>query len=300
MNMRVLVTGAHGQVGYELLQRAPLGFVVFGYGSQDLDIGNAEQIRAVFDAVKPELVINAAAYTAVDKAESDADRAYAVNSDGVRLLATAAEGMGIPLLHISTDYVFNGEGDKPYTPDDIPNPTGVYGLSKLAGEKQLQSQCSRHLVLRTSWVFGAHGNNFVKTMLRLGNDRDTLSVVADQYGGPTSAGSIADALWTLALIFQREGGLDWGVYHYSGVPACSWHDFANEIFTQAVSLGLLKKSPEVQAITTADYPTPAKRPAWSVLDCAKLADVHGVLPKSWTQELQAVLQQLGNRRATDG
>jgi dTDP-4-dehydrorhamnose reductase len=293
MNMRVLITGAHGQVGHELLQRAPSGFTVFGYGSQDLDISNAEQIKAVFDAVKPELVINAAAYTAVDKAESDADRAYAVNSVGVGFLATAAESLGIPLLHISTDYVFSGEGDKPYTPDDATNPTGVYGLSKLTGEKQLQAQCSRHLVLRTSWVFGAHGNNFVKTMLRLGSDRDTLSVVADQYGGPTSAASIADTLWALALVFKREGRLGWGVYHYSGVPECSWHDFANEIFAQAVNLGLLERSPEVKAITTADYPTPAKRPAWSVLDCDKLADVHGVLPKSWVQELQAVLQQLG-------
>ncbi|MNK70096.1 dTDP-4-dehydrorhamnose reductase [compost metagenome] len=295
--MRVLVTGAHGQVGYELLQRVPEGFAVFGYGSQDLDISNTEQVRAVFETVKPELIINAAAYTAVDKAESDVERAYAVNSDGVGFLATAAENLGIPLLHISTDYVFSGEGDKPYTPEDVTSPTGVYGLSKLAGEKQLQAQCSRHLVLRTSWVFGAHGNNFVKTMLRLGSDRDTLSVVADQHGAPTSAGSIADTLWALAVIFKQEGRLGWGVYHYSGAPACSWHDFANEIFAQGVSLGLLEKSPEIKAITTADYPTPAKRPAWSVLDCEKLADVHGLLPKSWVQELHAVLQQLGERRS---
>lgn len=295
--MRVLVTGAQGQVGYELLQRVPDGFAVFGYGSQELDIRNAEKIRTVFEAVKPELIINAAAYTAVDKAETDVERAYAVNSDGVGFLASAAENLGIPLLHISTDYVFSGEADKPYTPDDATSPTGVYGLSKLAGEKQLQAQCSRHLVLRTSWVFGAHGNNFVKTMLRLGSDRDTLSVVADQHGGPTSAGSIADTLWALALIFKQEGRLGWGVYHYSGVPACSWHDFAKEIFTQAVSLGLLEKSPEVKAITTADYPTPAKRPAWSVMDCEKLADAHGLPPKSWVQELHVVLRQLGGRRS---
>jgi dTDP-4-dehydrorhamnose reductase len=290
--MRVLVTGAHGQVGYELLQRVPEGFAVFGYGSQDLDISNTEQVRAVFEAVKPELIINAAAYTAVDKAESDVERAYAVNSDGVGFLATAAENLGIPLLHISTDYVFSGEGDKPYTPDDVTGPTGVYGLSKLAGEKQLQAQCSRHLVLRTSWVFGAHGNNFVKTMLRLGSDRDTLSVVADQHGAPTSAGSIADTLWALASIYRQEGHLVWGVYHYSGVPACSWYNFANEIFTQAVSLGLLEKSPDVTAITTAEYPTPAKRPMWSVLDCKKLADAHGLLPRGWRKDLQHILNQL--------
>jgi len=298
--MRVLITGAHGQVGHELLQRVPVGFEVFGHGSQDLDISNLGEVQAVFDIVQPELVINAAAYTAVDKAESDVGRAYAVNAAGVGFLAVAAENRSIPLLHISTDYVFSGAGDKPYTPDDITNPTCVYGLSKLAGEKLLLEQCSRHLILRTSWVFGAHGNNFVKTMLRLGGDRDTLFVVADQNGGPTSAGSIADTLWALASIFQREGRLGWGVYHYSGVPACNWHDFAKEIFTQAVALGLLEKSPEVKAIATADYPTPVKRPVWSVLDCEKLADVHGLLTKTWAQELHAVLQQLQKLRSVKG
>ena len=293
--MRVLVTGAQGQVGYELLKRVPAGFSVFGYGSQNLDVSDDEQVQAVFEALKPELVINAAAYTAVDKAETDVERAYAVNADGVGFLATAAEKMGIPLLHISTDYVFSGDGDRPYTPDDVTGPTGVYGLSKLSGETQLLEHCSRHLVLRTSWVFGEHGNNFVKTMLRLGRDRDTLSVVADQHGGPTSAGSIADTLWALASIFQREGRLEWGVYHYSGFPACSWYDFANEIFTQAVSLGLLEKSPNLNAITTAQYPTPAKRPQWSVLDCQKLVDAHGLLPRNWRQELQHVLGQLNRR-----
>ena len=293
--MRVLVTGAQGQVGYELLQRAPAGFTVFGYGSKELDISNAGQVQAVFDEVKPELVINAAAYTAVDKAESDVERAYAVNSDGVGLLAVTAEKLGIPLLHISTDYVFSGEGDSPYTPDDATGPTGVYGLSKLAGENQLVQHCSRHIVLRTSWVFGAHGNNFVKTMLRLGGDRDSLSVVADQRGGPTSAGSIADTLWALTAIFRREGMLEWGVYHFSGEPACTWYDFAREIFTQAVSAGLLEKSPVLNAIPTAEYPTPARRPMWSVLDCAKLTDAHGLASRNWVQELRLVLQQLSER-----
>lgn len=294
--MRVLVTGAQGQVGYELLQRAPAGFTVFGFGSKELDIRNADQIQAVFDAVQPELVINAAAYTAVDKAESDVEHAYAVNSDGVGLLAAASQKLGIALLHVSTDYVFSGEGDKPYTPDDATGPTGVYGLSKLSGENQLLKHCSRHLILRTSWVFGAHGNNFVKTMLRLGSDRDALSVVADQHGGPTSAGSIAETLWALSAIFRREGQLAWGVYHFSGEPACTWHDFANEIFTQAVSLGLLERSPDVRAITTAEFPTAARRPMWSVLDCEKLVDAHGLHARNWVPELQSVLQQLDRNR----
>lgn len=290
--MKVLVTGAHGQVGYELLRRAPAGFTVFGYGSQELDVCNAAQVQAVFDAVKPELVINAAAYTAVDKAESEIERAYAVNADGVGFLAATAEKLGIPLLHISTDYVFSGEHDRPYTPDDVTQPTGVYGFSKLAGEHQLALYCSRHIVLRTSWVFGAHGNNFVKTMLRLGAERDSLSVVDDQRGGPTSSGSIADTLWSLATIFQREGKLEWGVYHFSGQPACTWFDFAREIFSQAVSVGLLEKQPDVQAIPTAQYPTPAKRPAWSVLDCAKLTQIHGLPGSHWMEELGRVLHQL--------
>ncbi|MGO4001958.1 dTDP-4-dehydrorhamnose reductase [Pseudomonas fluorescens] len=297
--MRVLVTGAHGQVGYELLRRAPAGFTVLGYGSQELDVCDAAQVQAVFDAVKPELVINAAAYTAVDKAESEVERAYAVNADGVGLLAATAEKHGIPLLHISTDYVFSGEHDRPYTPDDVTQPTGVYGSSKLAGEHQLALNCSRHIVLRTSWVFGAHGNNFVKTMLRLGAERDSLSVVDDQRGGPTSAGSIADTLWSLAAIFQREGKLEWGVYHFSGQPACTWYDFARAIFNQAVSLGLLEKIPDVQAISTARYPTPAKRPTWSVLDCTKLTQTHGLPHRHWEDELVRVLHQLSGRSTAE-
>jgi len=172
------------------------------------------------------------------------------------------------------------------------SPTGVYGLSKLAGEQQLQQHCSRHLILRTSWVFGVQGNNFVKTMLRLGRDRDELAVVADQRGCPTSAGSIADTLWALAAIFQRDGALKWGLYHYSGEPACTWYDFADEIFSQAQALGLLEKSPSLKAITTAGFPTPAKRPAWSVLDCQALELDYGLAPRSWKRELHQVLQQL--------
>ncbi|MBK5553041.1 MULTISPECIES: dTDP-4-dehydrorhamnose reductase [unclassified Pseudomonas] len=290
--MRVLVTGAQGQVGRELLQRVPSGFSVIGYGSGELDISDPAQVQDVLVRTKPQLVINAAAYTAVDKAENEIERAYAVNRDGVTHLALAAEERGIALLHISTDYVFSGDSDCAYKPDDVTAPTGVYGLSKLAGEQQLQQHCSRHLILRTSWVFGVQGNNFVKTMLRLGRDRDELAVVADQRGCPTSAGSIADTLWALAAIFQRDGALKWGLYHYSGEPACTWYDFADEIFSQAQALGLLEKSPSLKAITTAGFPTPAKRPAWSVLDCQALELDYGLAPRSWKRELHQVLQQL--------
>lgn len=296
--MRVLVSGAQGQVGRELLQRVPSGFSVIGYGSDELDISDRLQVLEVMARIKPQLVINAAGYTAIDKAEIEIERAYSVNRDGVVHLALAAEVQGIPLLHISTDYVFDGNSDRAYKPEDVTAPLSVYGVSKLAGEQQLQQACSRHMILRTSWVFSAHGNNFVKTMLRLGRERDELAVVADQHGCPTSAGSIADTLWRLAAIFQREGTLKWGVYHYSGAPACSWYDFAHEIFTQACALGLLEKRPGLKAITSAQFPTPAKRPAWSVLDCQAIEQYYGMVPRSWTRELQEVLQQLEKAAAT--
>lgn len=290
--MRVLITGAGGQVGYELLRLAPAEFEVHGLDSAALDITDLEQVRSAVAEIQPGLIINAAAYTAVDKAESDVERAWAVNQDGVANLATVAEGLEIPVLHISTDYVFAGDAKTPYSETDPTGPTGVYGASKLAGEKALAAACSRYMVLRTSWVFGAHGNNFVKTMLRLGNERDSLSVVADQQGGPTSAASIATALWTLAEMYRIGQELPWGIYHFSGAPYCSWFEFAEEIFRQAETLGLLQKSPQLSVITTADYPTPARRPAWSVMDCAKISSNLGINAPDWKEDLRQMLAEL--------
>jgi dTDP-4-dehydrorhamnose reductase len=293
--MRVLITGAHGQVGHELMRLVPAGFEAVGLGSTELDIADAAQVTAVVDRVQPQLIINAAAYTAVDKAESEPQRAYAVNLDGVANLAQAAQRSGIPLLHISTDYVFAGDATAPYGEQDSTAPTGVYGASKLAGELALAAGCSRYMILRTSWVFGAHGNNFVKTMLRLGRERDELSVVADQQGCPTSAASIARALWTLAQQYRDSGALQWGLYHYSGMPACSWHGFAQEIFAQAHELGMLPRAPVVHGISTAQYPTPAKRPAWSVMDCSRLQQAQQITPADWRDELRAVLLELAGQ-----
>ena len=290
--MRVLITGARGQVGHELLRLAPEGFEVVGLGSGELDISDASAVQRGIAHLRPQLIINAAAYTAVDKAESEPERAYAVNRDGPANLGRAAEQLGIPVLHISTDYVFAGDATQPYREVDATGPTGVYGASKLAGEQALADACSRHLILRTSWVFGAHGNNFVITMLRLGRERSELSVVADQQGCPTSAASIARALWALAEHYRREGKLRWGLYHYSGTPACSWHAFAVEIFRQARQAGLLARQPVVHAIGTAQYPTPARRPAWSVLDCSLLRQAQGIEPADWRVELEAVLAEL--------
>ena len=290
--MRVLITGAHGQVGHELMRLVPAGFEALGMGSAQLDIADAEQVALVVAELQPQLIINAAAYTAVDKAESDSQRAWAVNCDGVRHLAIAAERLSIPVLHISTDYVFSGDASAPYSETDSTQPTGVYGASKLGGEAALAAECSKYLVLRTSWVFGAHGNNFVKTMLRLGRERDELSVVADQHGCPTPAASIATALWALASQYRKQGALQWGIYHFSGAPACTWYEFAQEIFRQAQALKLLDRQPQVRAIATADYPTPAKRPAWTVMDCRKLHAAHDIAPADWRKELGAVLREL--------
>lgn len=290
--MRVLITGAHGQVGHELMRLLPDGFEAVGMGSVQLDIADAVKVAEVVAAVQPQLIINAAAYTAVDKAENEPQRAWAVNRDGVAHLAQAAERLNIPLLHISTDYVFAGDAREPYRETDPTGPTGVYGASKLGGEVALAEHCRQHLILRTSWVFGAHGNNFVKTMLRLGRDRDEQGVVADQHGCPTSAASIASALWRLATQYREQGSLHWGVYHFSGAPACTWHEFALEIFRQAHELGLLARVPVVRAIGTADYPTPAQRPAWSVMDCSTLQQSHGVAQPNWHDELRMVLREL--------
>lgn len=290
--MRVLITGAHGQLGHELLRLVPDGFQVVGMSSTDLDITDSVKVTAVVEQLKPKLVINAAAYTAVDKSESEPERAWAINCNGIANLALVAERIGIPVFHISTDYVFSGNTQEPYREADKTIPASVYGASKLDGEKQLLTHCSRHLILRTSWVFGAHGNNFVKTMLRLGQEREQLGVVADQYGCPTSAASIANALWILANQYRDQGALQWGIYHFSGVPVCTWYDFALKIFQQAHELKVLPRVPEVHAITTVDYPTPAKRPTYSVLDCSKLKQLYGIESSDWRGELGNVLQQL--------
>lgn len=286
---KVLVTGAKGQVGSEIVKTVPAGFTVIGLGSNELDITNQQQVTAVIAQYKPDLIINAAAYTAVDKAESDSDNAYAVNQHAVAWLAQAAKQADIPLFHISTDYVFDGESTTPYKETDPVNPQSVYGMSKLAGEQVLAATHNKHIILRTSWVFGAEGNNFVKTMLRLGKERDELSVVADQHGCPTSARSIAEVLWQLAEKYMSERALPWGIYHFSNSPACTWHEFAVEIFQQAKERGLLENIPSVKSITSEDYPTPAKRPACSVLDCNKIEFLLDKKVALWESELLSAL-----------
>jgi dTDP-4-dehydrorhamnose reductase len=284
----ILVTGANGQVGWEIARR---GAGVRAYGHGDLDITDGEAVRRIFDNVRPQVVVNAAAYTAVDKAESDRTLAFAVNEAGPRNLALACAAFGIPLIHISTDYVFDGAKAGPYTENDPVAPLGVYGASKLAGEQAIREIHDRAVILRTAWVYGVHGANFVKTMLRLGAEREALRVVDDQRGCPTAAADLASAILVLAK--KLTGTVEksaFGTFHCVGGGETTWCGFARGIFEAAQSR--LPKTPRIEPITTADYPTPARRPANSVLDCSKLQAVHGITLPPWPTALREMLAEI--------
>ena len=282
MTVKILICGFKGQVGHCLLNQAQArGWNILAVDRDELDIADRQAVLAQVEAFQPHVIINAAAHTAVDKAEVEIDASYAINRDGPAFLAEAAHGVGAVMLHISTDYVFAGNKDGLYVETDAVDPQGVYGASKLAGEAAVAEFCSRHLILRTAWVFGEHGNNFVKSMLRLGSQRDSLGVVADQWGGPTYAGDIAAALLTMAEQALQPDFSAWGVYHFAGEPHVSWHGFATSIFNAAVAQGLLTRSPLVNAIATRDYPTPAQRPANSRLDCSRINAIFGIMPSNW-------------------
>ncbi|PQJ65357.1 dTDP-4-dehydrorhamnose reductase [Vibrio jasicida] len=288
--IRVLVTGSRGQVGTclvsQLTQRADVE--LFTFDRQELDITNSNSVTSCVESVQPNVIINAAAYTAVDKAEQDSQQCYAVNADAVESLAKAASKVGALMLHISTDYVFDGESDKPYTELDAENPQSVYGKSKLEGEKNVVAFCSRYAVLRTSWVFGEVGNNFVKTMLRLSNTRDEIGVVDDQVGAPTYAGDIASVLITMMDKMLRSDDDLSGIYHYSGDPYVSWFQFAEQIFSNVASQIGSDKKIVVNPIPTHEYPTPAKRPPDTRLDCRKIEKVFSITPSLWQNALKNI------------
>ncbi|MCF7504183.1 dTDP-4-dehydrorhamnose reductase [Vibrio sp. L3-7] len=285
--MRVLITGCYGQVGHCLTQQLAdkESTTVLALDRDQLDITNQDSVNAIVDDFKPTIIINAAAHTAVDKAEEEVELSYAINRDGPKYLAQAAQNVGAAILHISTDYVFEGNKVGEYAESDQTNPQGVYGESKLAGEKAVAQACEKHVILRTAWVFGENGNNFVKTMLRLGENRDALSIVGDQFGGPTYAGDIASTLIQIAKRITQSDAVEYGVYHYSGLPHVSWFDFANAIFDVAVEQGVLVKKPSLISITTEEYPTPAKRPSNSRLSTERITQTFSVKASDWKAAL---------------
>lgn len=291
--MRIFVAGRVGQVACALLRALePEGHTVVALEPPELDLTDRASIAAALSAARPDLVVNAAAYTAVDKAEDDTALAYAVNRDGAGWLAEEAARLGAPFVHFSTDYVFDGAGGAPYAEDAPTSPLGVYGRSKREGEEAVLAANPRSVILRTAWVCSADGNNFVKTMLRLAATRDELGVVADQHGAPTFAADLAEAVRAMAphLVQAPAGDARFGLFHLTGTPHTSWHGFAEAIFAGAAARG--HKVPRLKAIGTADYPTRAQRPADGRLDCRRIAAVHGIQAADWRRSLDAVLDTL--------
>jgi len=295
--VKVLVFGAGGQVGREVSRATRLAsFEVLALDKAASDITDLGAVSTVIVRHKPDLVINLAAYTAVDRAESEAEMAWAANCAGAALIAGLCSECSIPLIHLSTDYVFDGRKAGPYEEDDDVNPLSVYGRSKEAGERAVRAATTQHVILRTSWVYGAHGTNFVKTMLRLGRERPVLRVVADQHGCPTAAAEITSSLVRIADEIQR-GSAIWGTYHFAGSGSTSWHGFAEEIVDLGTHYGAwpIGSRPRVEPITTDQYPTPAHRPMNSVLDCGKIAEELGISAPPWQTSLMPVVRELLER-----
>lgn len=287
--MRVLVFGGNGQVGWELRRLdGCTGDKVTGLARAEADIVRPAEVAAAVRDAGAEIVVNAAAYTAVDRAETESELAFSVNRDGARNIAAACQEQSLPMVHISTDFVFDGGKEGAYVEGDPVGPLGVYGASKEAGERAVREALERHVILRTSWVFGAHGHNFVKTMLGLAGEREELAVVDDQVGCPTPAAELAAAILDM-LPLLSEGR--WGTYHYCGRGRTSWCEFAREIFHLRERISGAP-TPRLRAIPTAEFPTPATRPANSVLDCSRFAAVFGFGPRPWRQGLADVLDEL--------
>jgi len=290
--MRVLLTGANGQVGWELSNRgAKRGLEILALDRSALDITETISVSREVNRPGVSLVVNAAGYTAVDEAESEPELAFAVNRDGPAYLASACEKVGIPLVHISTDYVFDGQKKGVYLVTDPVSPLSVYGKSKAAGEVEVRKYLREHFILRTGWVYGVHGHNFVKTMLRLGREREVVQVVTDQYGCPTYAADLAETILRIATQFLEGGQVHWGTYHYCGKGVTSWHGFAEEIFRLASGYASLKVK-RVEPVSTSEYPTPAQRPASSILDCSVLAKTFNIHPQPWAESLAQMLEVL--------
>ncbi|WP_457093746.1 dTDP-4-dehydrorhamnose reductase [Microvirga sp. P5_D2] len=291
--MRIIVIGQEGQVARALAERASAhGVTAVRLGRPRLDLADPSGIEDILRETGGDMIVNAAAYTAVDQAEKEPELAQAINGIGPGVVAGAAAAMGLPVIHISTDYVFDGTLDRPYRESDPVNALGVYGASKLMGEQAVATEAQDHVILRTAWVYSPFGKNFVKTMLRLGSEREELGVVADQVGSPTSALDIADGILGVGrkLIENPQNRSLRGIFHMAGSGYASWAEFAAEIFASSARLG--GPAAKVRPIETADYPTPAKRPANSRLDCTKLTDAYGIVLPPWQESLSACVQRL--------
>ena len=288
--MSIVLTGANGQVGSEIQKFASkYGVPVVAYSRSECNIANYSDTKKLIETTSPELIINTAAYTAVDAAEENTEEAFEINQTGCENLARIGLQYDIPLIHISTDYVFNGIVDAPYKETDTPSPESVYGKSKLAGENAIAKNCRKYIILRTSWVFGEYGNNFVKTILRLAKDKKEISVVNDQTGCPTSTQSLAEAVLEIVSAI-RQGKNNWGIYHFCGKPETTWYGFACTILEQAAALGQLV--PIVVPIKSNQYLHKAKRPKYSVLDCKKIRTIFSIEQPDWKKDLKELIKIL--------
>ncbi len=285
--MKVLIVGSNGQLGWELQRTIPRGIDISAVDMPQIDITNPESIAGVMDRENPDWVINCAAYTNVDRAESDRDAAHAINCEGAGNLARAVSRAGARLVHISTDFIFSGEGSRPYRPEDVPAPQSVYGRTKLDGEKVVEQVLGKEtLIIRTAWLYSSHGHNFVHTMIRLMKEKPALTVIDDQIGTPCWARGLAEAVWAAV-----EKNLS-GIFHWTDAGAASWYDFAVAIQEEALAAGLLEKKIPVAPIPTRAYPTPARRPAYSVLDKTGTWEATGLSPCHWREQLRIMIGEI--------
>ncbi len=290
--LHLLVLGSLGMLGRDLVERIRQdGMRATGLDMPGIDITKAVETEDLIGSIAPDVVINCAAYTAVDKAEIEIEAAYAVNRDGAANIARACNRLRIPLIHISTDYVFDGSAKRAYREDDAANPISIYGRSKWEGEEAIRSALNEHLIVRTSWLFGSHGNNFVKTILRLAREREELRIVADQHGCPTWTGDLSKALAQISKqILEDEISARWGTYHFCGEGETTWYGFTQAIIEEERQREKLKAA-RIVPISTTEYPLPAKRPQRSALDCAKIKSAFGIAPAPWRKGLVKVLQE---------
>ena len=291
--MKILLTGKNGQVGFELAKKLITLGEVIATDREELDLTNTDAIRAFIDQTKPDIIINPVAYTAVDKAESEPEMAYQINVTAPEVLAEKASELNIPLVHFSTDYVFDGLKKEPYIEIDVTNPQSVYGKTKCEGEEKVRKH-SKHIILRTSWVFGSHGNNFLKTILRLIQDKASLNIVSDQWGSPTSSSMLADVTFKIVdMIFKNKNFKDFGTYHVTSEGGTNWQEYASLIANEAIQLGCkIKCMPhQISPILTSEYPTTAKRPLNSRLNTDKLKKTFMLELPDWKSEVKRVLRE---------